>query len=75
MYLLSILTAMLGFLEKLTFLEDAGVEKYGSEAFLVNFTSLVVLLLGAFVCLTSISSPSDADADIPHHEHGYAQIM
>ncbi|KMZ63796.1 putative ascorbate-specific transmembrane electron transporter1 [Zostera marina] len=72
-YLLAILAAMLGFLEKLTFLEDAGLEKYGTEAFLVNFMSMVVLFLGIFVCLSSISPPSDADE--PHHEHDYTQIM
>ncbi|KMZ70074.1 putative ascorbate-specific transmembrane electron transporter1 [Zostera marina] len=36
-YLLSIISAMLGFLEKLTILEDGGLEKYSHEALLVNF--------------------------------------
>lgn len=76
MYLLSIISAMLGFLEKLTILEDGGLEKYSHEALLVNFTILVVLLLGIFVCLSCIVSPSDADA-IDHEQQsgGYAQIM
>jgi len=75
-YLLSIISAMLGFLEKLTILEDGGLEKYSHEALLVNFTILVVLLLGIFVCLSCIVSPSDADA-IDHEQQsgGYAQIM
>lgn len=53
-YVLTITAAELGFLEKLTFLENSGLAKYGSEAFLVNFTALVVLLLGAFVVLVAV---------------------
>ncbi|CAA7390942.1 unnamed protein product [Spirodela intermedia] len=53
-YALTIVTAELGFLEKLTFLENSGLAKYGSEAFLVNFTALVVLLLGAIVVLVAV---------------------
>ncbi|KAH7841873.1 hypothetical protein Vadar_034475 [Vaccinium darrowii] len=43
-YILAIATATLGFLEKLTFLENSGLAKYGSEAFLVNFTAIVTVL-------------------------------
>jgi cytochrome b-561 len=48
---LALLAAELGFLEKLTFLQAAGLGRYSSEALLVNFTALVVLLLGVSVVL------------------------
>lgn len=54
-YVLAIITASLGFLEKLTFLESSGLDKYGTEAFLVNFNALVVILLGASVFLAAVS--------------------
>ncbi|ERM95107.1 hypothetical protein AMTRI_Chr07g30750 [Amborella trichopoda] len=53
-YILALATAELGFLEKLTFLENSGLDKYGSEALLVNFTALVVVFLGAFVILSAV---------------------
>uniref|UniRef100_A0A0D6R5N5 Cytochrome b561 domain-containing protein n=1 Tax=Araucaria cunninghamii TaxID=56994 RepID=A0A0D6R5N5_ARACU len=53
-YLFAIATAELGFLEKLTFLESSGLYKYGSEAMLVNFTALVVLIFAVFVVLSAI---------------------
>ncbi|RRT77449.1 hypothetical protein B296_00028601 [Ensete ventricosum] len=55
-YLLAIASAELGFLEKLTFLETLGkLHRYSPEAFLVNSTALVVLLLGASVVLSLIA--------------------
>jgi hypothetical protein len=45
--------ASLGFLEKLTFLGSGGLDKYATEAFLVNFTALVVVLFGASVMVAS----------------------
>lgn len=61
-YILAIATATLGFLEKLTFLENSGLAKYGSEAFLVNFTAIVTVLYGTFVLLTALSQgPSEDD--------------
>ncbi|XP_028065534.1 transmembrane ascorbate ferrireductase 1-like [Camellia sinensis] len=60
-YILAIGNAALGFLEKLTFLESSGLAKYGSEAFLVNFTAIVTILFGAFVVLTSLSQPPNED--------------
>lgn len=54
-YILALATAELGFLEKLTFLETGGVEKYGTEAFLVNFTALIVVLLGASVVVAAVA--------------------
>ncbi|KAK1284004.1 putative ascorbate-specific transmembrane electron transporter 1 [Acorus calamus] len=53
-YILAITTAELGFLEKLTFLQNSGLDKFGSEAFLVNFTALVVVFLGASVVLSAV---------------------
>ncbi|KAL2920653.1 Transmembrane ascorbate ferrireductase 1 [Bienertia sinuspersici] len=52
-YVLAVGNATLGFLEKLTFLETlAGLEKFGTEAYLVNFTAIATVLFGAFVLLT-----------------------
>ena len=67
-YILAILTAVLGYLEKLTFLEVAGVEKYGSEAFLVNFSALVAVLYGTFVILTTLSHAP------PEDDYSYSAI-
>lgn len=53
-YLFAIAAAELGFLEKLTFLESSGLYKYGSEAMLVNFTALAVLIFAVFVILSAI---------------------
>eukprot|EP01018_Ginkgo_biloba_P013115 Gb_10110 [translate_table: standard] len=61
-YMFAIATAELGFLEKLTFLESSGLYKYGSEAMLVNFSALVVLIFGVFVVL-SASLPVEEDAE------------
>ncbi|KAF6148689.1 hypothetical protein GIB67_003780 [Kingdonia uniflora] len=61
-YVLALGTAALGFLEKLTFLENSGLDKYGPEALLVNFTAIVTILFGAFVALTaSTAAPVAAD--------------
>jgi cytochrome b-561 len=54
-YILALATVELGFLEKLTFLESSGLAKYGSEAFLVNFTALVVVLFGASVVVAAVA--------------------
>lgn len=54
-YVLAVVTAVLGFLEKLTFLESSGIAKYGSEAFLVNFTAIITVLYGAFVVFATLS--------------------
>ncbi|XP_010255441.1 PREDICTED: probable ascorbate-specific transmembrane electron transporter 1 [Nelumbo nucifera] len=64
-YVLALGTAMLGFLEKLTFLESSGLAKYGPEAYLVNFTSIVTVLFGAFVVL-SVLSPSHVEDDFTY---------
>ncbi|GFP82214.1 transmembrane ascorbate ferrireductase 1 [Phtheirospermum japonicum] len=67
-YVLAVGTATLGYLEKLTFLESNGLEKYGSEAFLVNFTAIVTILYGTFVILTILSQPHQED------EYSYSAI-
>ncbi|OVA14079.1 Cytochrome b561 [Macleaya cordata] len=54
-YVLALGTAALGFLEKLTFLQNSGLDKYGSEAFLVNFTAIVTVLFGTFIVLSAVS--------------------
>ncbi|XP_022738511.1 transmembrane ascorbate ferrireductase 1 [Durio zibethinus] len=67
-YILAIGNASIGFLEKLTFLENSGLEKYGAEAYLVNFTALVTILYGAFVIFTVFSEAPTED------DHGYSAI-
>ncbi|XP_027110327.1 transmembrane ascorbate ferrireductase 1 [Coffea eugenioides] len=67
-YILAVGNASLGYLEKLTFLENSGLEKYGAEAFLVNFTALVTILFGTFVVLTVFSKPVAED------EYSYSAI-
>ncbi|KAJ1694444.1 hypothetical protein LUZ63_011142 [Rhynchospora breviuscula] len=55
-YILAIGNAQLGFLEKLTFLQLLNkLDRYGSEALLVNFTALLVLFLGAAVVLSTVN--------------------
>ncbi|XP_030449157.1 transmembrane ascorbate ferrireductase 1 [Syzygium oleosum] len=67
-YLLAVGNALLGFLEKLTFLENSGLAKYSSEAFLVNFTAVVTVLFGTFVIFTVLSQPVVED------DHSYSPI-
>lgn len=68
-YILAIGNALLGFLEKLTFLENGGLDKYGSEAILVNFTAIATVIYGVFVFLTILShAPPTED------EHSYSAI-
>lgn len=69
-YVLAVANASLGFLEKLTFLESSGVAKFGSEAFLVNFTALVTILFGVFVVISVLS---EAPAPI-EDDHSYSSI-
>ncbi|XP_068645883.1 probable ascorbate-specific transmembrane electron transporter 1 [Aristolochia californica] len=56
-YALALATVELGFLEKLTFLHNSGLDKYGSEAFLVKFNAIAVVLFGSLVVLATISAP------------------
>ncbi|CAL5009368.1 unnamed protein product [Urochloa decumbens] len=60
-FALAVATAQLGFLEKLTFLQSPPLRlpKYGVEAMLVNFTALVVLLLGVAVVLATLNITTD----------------
>lgn len=69
-YILAVANASLGFLEKLTFLESSGVAKFGSEAFLVNFTALITILFGVFVVISVLS---EAPAPI-EDDHSYSSI-
>ncbi|CAO2838861.1 unnamed protein product [Amaranthus hypochondriacus] len=62
-YALAIATAAIGFLEKLTFLQNAGLDKFGSEAFLVNFTAIATILFGAFVLLTVYAQKDQEEED------------
>lgn len=74
-YILAVGNAVLGFLEKLTFLENGGLDKYGSEAFLINFTAIITILFGAFVVLTaSAKSPSPASSNDDNVDYSYSAI-
>ncbi|XP_030955972.1 transmembrane ascorbate ferrireductase 1-like [Quercus lobata] len=55
LFTLAVGNAAIGFLQKLTFLENLGLAKYGSEALLVNFTAVITILFGAFVILSVLS--------------------
>nr|CAB3499210.1 unnamed protein product [Digitaria exilis] len=57
-----------GFLEKLTFLQASGLGRYSSEALLVNFTALLVIVLGASVVLY-VTAPMHNE-----HTHGYSAV-
>ncbi|XP_051142630.1 transmembrane ascorbate ferrireductase 1 [Andrographis paniculata] len=57
-YILAVGTASLGYLEKLTFLQNNGLAKYGPEAILVNCTAIITILYGTFVILTTLSGSS-----------------
>ncbi|KAI3720680.1 hypothetical protein L2E82_31671 [Cichorium intybus] len=67
-YILAVANSALGFLEKLTFLESSGIAKYGSEAFLVNFTAIIAVFYGTFVLLTALA-PAPAEDN-----HTYSPI-
>ncbi|VVA92624.1 unnamed protein product [Arabis nemorensis] len=70
-YILAVGTATLGFLEKLTFLESGGLDKYGTEAFLVNFMAIVTILFGASVVLT-VSAKSTTSAPSVDDDSSYS---
>ncbi|KAI3519479.1 hypothetical protein L1887_08630 [Cichorium endivia] len=67
-YILAVANSALGFLEKLTFLESSGIAKYGSEAFLVNFTAIIAVFYGTFVLLTALARAPAED------NHTYSPI-
>lgn len=57
-YIVVVGNAALGFLQMLTILENsAGVPKYGSEAYLVNFAAISTILFGVFVIFTLLGDP------------------
>jgi len=63
-YVLAVGTSVLGFLEKLTFLEKSGLDKFGSEAFLVNFMAIIIVIFGTLVLLiVSSKPPPSSDED------------
>ncbi|GAB2294039.1 hypothetical protein Dimus_028255 [Dionaea muscipula] len=68
---LAVANAAIGFLEKLTFLESAGLAKYSHEAYLVNFTAIATVLYGAFVV---VSVHAQGDPPAPADEYNYSAI-
>ncbi|KAL9251515.1 Transmembrane ascorbate ferrireductase 1-like protein [Drosera capensis] len=70
-YGLAVANAANWFLEKLTFLESSGVSKFGSEAYLVNFTAITTILYGVFVIVSSIHAQGDP---APADEYSYSAI-
>ncbi|KAI4324928.1 hypothetical protein MLD38_030370 [Melastoma candidum] len=57
LFSLAVGNAVMGFLEKLVFLETYGLAKFGAEAYLVNFTAVVTVLYGVFVVFSVLSQP------------------
>lgn len=62
-YVLAVGNSVLGFLEKLTFLEKSGLDKFGSEAFLVNSMAIITILFGTFVLLIVYSKAPPSDEE------------
>uniref|UniRef100_A0A0D6R7M4 Cytochrome b561 domain-containing protein n=1 Tax=Araucaria cunninghamii TaxID=56994 RepID=A0A0D6R7M4_ARACU len=55
LYVMAIVTAETGIMEKLTFQEiNGGLDPFGSEAMLVNSTAIIILFFGMFVVLSSL---------------------
>ncbi|XP_072967526.1 transmembrane ascorbate ferrireductase 2-like isoform X3 [Typha angustifolia] len=58
-YVLAVATAVTGLLEKATFLQSSNtILRYSTEAFLVNFLGILLVLLGGIVILAVASSGS-----------------
>ncbi|CAH8337135.1 unnamed protein product [Eruca vesicaria subsp. sativa] len=73
-YIVAVGNAALGFLKKLNFLESGGLEKYGTEAFLVNFTAIVTILFGAFVVLIVFAKSPSPSSSIDDDNNSYSAI-
>ncbi|KAI9112123.1 hypothetical protein K1719_017019 [Acacia pycnantha] len=56
-YVMVVAASLLGYLEKLTFLEKKGLAKFGSQAYLVNFTCVVTVLFAALVVFCAVTTP------------------
>lgn len=54
LYAMAIVTAETGLLEKLTFSEFSGLNRFSSQAMLVNSTGIIILLFGMLVVLSTI---------------------
>jgi len=66
-YALSVATATTGILEKVTFLQTNNViSRYSTEALLVNSLGILMIVLGGFVVLASVSS-LNSKGDIPRN--------
>ncbi|GAB2294038.1 hypothetical protein Dimus_028254 [Dionaea muscipula] len=62
-FVLAIGNAVIGFVQKLTTLENSGLPKFSSEALLINFTAIASMLFGILVVLTMIPQPPQTDQD------------
>ena len=66
-YALSVATATTGILEKVTFLQTNNViSRYSTEALLVNSLGILMIVLGGFVVLASVTSLK-SKGDIPRN--------
>ncbi|XP_018464822.2 transmembrane ascorbate ferrireductase 1-like isoform X1 [Raphanus sativus] len=61
-YVLAVGNSVLGFLEKLTFLEKSGLDKFGSEAFHGSM-AIITILFGTFVLLIVYSKAPPSDEE------------
>eukprot|EP00250_Pteridium_aquilinum_P011883 c20366_g1_i2 orf=277-513(+) len=67
-YGLSIASTEMGFVEKLTILQQKGtIAKFSSEAMFVNVLGLIVLLL-AICVYVAIIIPMECDSDTDHYK-------
>lgn len=63
-YALAIATAATGILEKATFLQTSKViSRYSTEALLVNSLGILIVVLGGFVTLATVT-PANAIVDV-----------
>jgi len=66
-YALSVATATTGILEKVTFLQtNSVISRYSTEALLVNSLGILMIVLGGFVVLASVTS-LNSKGDIPRN--------
>ncbi|EOA12587.1 hypothetical protein CARUB_v10027027mg [Capsella rubella] len=73
-YVLAVGNTALGFLEKLTFMETSGLDKFGSEAFLINFMAIITILFGTFVILIVSATPAPSSDDVEDN-YSYSALI
>jgi len=63
-FVVAVGNSVLGFVEKLSSMENSGVDKHGSEAFLVNSMAVITMIFATLLILiVSFESPPSSDED------------